>query len=346
MSLQAVDDAPATVSTAALCRALQLPRSAVYRRRQPARPPAPRPPSPRALTEAEQATVRDTLNSPRFQDQAPRQVYATLLDEGTYLCSWSTMYRVLRMHDEVRERRNQLRHPAYAKPELLATAPRQLWSWDITKLKGAQPWTYYYLYVIMDVYSRYVVGWMVMERESAALAEALIAETCAKEGIRPDQLTLHADRGSSMASKTVAQLLADLGVTKTHSRPHVSNDNPYSEAQFKTLKYRPDYPPAFGSVADARAWTRAFVGWYNHEHHHTALGLLPPAVVHHGQAEDVRNKRQAVLAAAQAAHPERFVRGTPHVPEVPTAMWINPPQHVAEHQTDGSSTDQVVNDLS
>ena len=191
----------------------------------------------------------------------------------------------------------------------------------------------------MDVFSRYVVGWMVMERESAALAEALIAETCAKEGITPDQLTLHADRGSSMASKTVAQLLADLGVTKTHSRPHVSNDNPYSEAQFKTLKYRPDDPSTFGSVADARAWTRTFVAWYNHEHHHSALGLLTPAVVHHGQADAVRSKRQAVLAAAQAAHPERFGRGTPRVPEVPSAVWINPPQHRAEHQIDGSSTD-------
>ncbi len=269
--------------------------------------------------------MRDLLNSPRFQDQAPRQVYATLLDEGTYLCSWSTMYRILRTHHEVRERRNQLRHPAYRKPELLATAPRQLWSWDITKLKGTQPWRYYYLYVIMDVFSRYVVGWMVMEREAASLAEALIAETCAKEGIGVDQLTLHADRGSSMSSKTVAQLLADLGVTKTHSRPHVSNDNPYSEAQFKTLKYRPDYPKTFGSLEDARAWTRAFVTWYNDQHHHTGLGLLTPAVVHHGLAADTRNKRQAVLVAAQAAHPERFVRGTPRVPAVPSAVWINPP---------------------
>jgi putative transposase len=261
------------------------------------------------LTAAEQATVRDTLNSPRFQDQAPRQVYATLLDEGSYLCSWSTLYRILRTHDEVRERRNQLRHPAYTTPELLATAPRQLWSWDITKLKGAQPWTYYYLYVIMDVFSRYVVGWMVMEREAASLAEALIAETCAKEGILPDQLTLHAERGSSMSSKTVAQLLATLGVTKPHSRPHVSNDNPYSEAQFKPLKYRPDYPKVFGSVEDARAWTRAFVVWYNQKHHHTALGLLTPTVVHHGLVGAVRTKRQVVLVAAQAAHPERFVWG-------------------------------------
>jgi len=297
------------------------------------------------LTAAEQATVRDTLNSPRFQDQAPRQVYATLLDEGTYLCSWSTMYRVLRTHDEVRERRNQLRHPAYTKPELLATAPRQLWSWDITKLKGAQPWTYYYLYLIMDVFSRYVVGWMVMEREAASVAEALIAETCAKEGIPPDQLTLHADRGSSMASKIVAQLLADLGVTKTHSRPHVSNDNPYSEAQFKTLKYRPDYPQAFGSVEDARAWTRGFVAWYNHEHHHTGLGLLTPAVVHHGQAEAMRKKRQVVLTAAQAAHPERFVRGEPRVPDVPSAVWINPPQRLAEHHPVVPSAEQTSSDL-
>ena len=282
--------------------------------------------------------MRDTLNSPRFQDQAPRQVYATLLDEGTYLCSWSTMYRILRTHNEVRERRNQLRHPAYVKPELLATAPRQLWSWDITKLKGAQPWTYYYLYVIMDVFSRYVVGWMVMEREAAMLAEALIAETCAKEGILADQLTLHADRGSSMSSKTVAQLLADLGVTKTHSRPHVSNDNPYSEAQFKTLKYRPDYPKRFGSVEDARAWTRAFVTWYNEHHHHSGLGLLTPAVVHRGQATDVQSKRQAVLVAAQAVHPERFVRGTPRVPALATAVWINAPATWNEHATPTSSS--------
>ncbi len=270
-------------------------------------------------------TVRETLNSPRFQDQAPRQVFATLLDEGVYLCGWSTMYRILREHAEVRERRDQLRHPAYSRPELLATAPRQLWSWDITKLKGAQPWTYYYLYVIMDVFSRYVVGWMVMEREAATLAEAFIAETCAKEGIVPDQLTLHADRGSSMTSKTVAQLLVDLGVTKTHSRPHVSNDNPYSEAQFKTLKYRPGYPKEFGSVVDARAWTRQFVDWYNHQHHHSGLGLLTPAMVHQNQTTTVRAARQQVLTAAYTAHPERFAHGIPVPPSLPSAVWINPP---------------------
>lgn len=235
------------------------------------------------------------------------------------------MYRILRQHDEVRERRDQVRHPAYTRPELLATEPRQLWSWDITKLKGAQPWTYYYLYVIMDVFSRYVVGWMIMERESATLAEAFIAETCAQEGITPDHLTLHADRGSSMTSKTVAQLLMDLGVTKTHSRPHVSNDNPFSEAQFKTLKYRPDYPKDFGSIADARAWTRQFIQWYNQHHHHSGLGLLTPAVVHHGETDAVRTQRQQVLDAAHAAHPERFVRGAPHVADGPRAVWINPP---------------------
>ena len=235
------------------------------------------------------------------------------------------MYRILRAHTEARERRDQLRHPTYHRPELLATRPRQVWSWDITKLKGAQPWTYYYLYVILDVFSRYVVGWMVMEQETATLAEALIAETCAAEGIAPDQLTLHADRGSAMTSKTVAQLLADLGVTKTHSRPQVSNDNPYSEAQFKTFKYRPGYPTAFGSVADARAWTRQFIAWYNHAHHHSGLGLLTPAVVHHNQTAAVRGARQQVLTAAHAAHPERFVHGCPTPPTVPSAVWINPP---------------------
>jgi putative transposase len=213
--------------------------------------------------------VRELLTSARFQDCAVRQVYASLLDEGTYLCSWRTMYRILTAAGEVRQRRNQLRHPTYTKPELLATQPKQLWSWDITKLKGPAKWTYYYLYVILDVFSRYVVGFLISQRETAELAEAFIAETCAKEGIGPDQLTLHADRGSAMTSKSVAQLLCDLGVTKTHSRPHVSNDNPYSESQFKTLKYRADFPAQFGSVADARAWARIFFHWYNHEHHHS-----------------------------------------------------------------------------
>jgi putative transposase len=287
------------------------------------------PPSPRALSPAERAEVRAVLNSERFADCAPREVYATLLDEGTYLCSWSTMYRSLREADEVKRRRDQVRQGAYAKPELLATHPNQLWSWDITKLKGSVPWTYYYLYVILDVYSRYVVGWLIAERETAELAEAFIAETCAQERIDPHQLTIHADRGSAMTSKCVAHLLADLGVTKTHSRPHVSDDNPFSEAQFKTVKYHPTFPERFGSVVEARAWARTFFHWYNAEHHHTGIGLMTPATVHHGQAPVVRAARQATLTAAYQAHPERFVRGAPRPPALPPAVWINPPTTAA-----------------
>ena len=269
--------------------------------------------------------MRDVLNSPRFQDRAPREVYATLLDEQIYLCSWRTMYRILAAADEVRERRDQLRRPTYTKPELLATRPNQLWSWDITKLKGPATWTYYYLYVILDVFSRYVVGFLISERETAELAEAFIAETCAKEGICRDQLTLHADRGSAMTSKSVAHLLVDLGVTKTHSRPHVSNDNPYSEAQVGTLKYRPDFPAQFGSLADARAWARPFFQWYNHDHHHRGIGVRTPAIVHRGEAVATIAVRQQVRLAAYQSHPDRFVRGAPPPPMLPPAVWINPP---------------------
>ena len=313
------------VGVSVACRALAVPRSSFYRARRPQVGTRPRAAPVRALKPPEQEQVCQALNSPRFQDCAPREVYATLLDEGTYLCSWRTMYRILEARDQVRERRDLLCHPTYAKPELLATGPNQLWSWDLTKLRGPAKWTYYYLYTIMDVYSRYVVGWLIAERESAHLAEQLIAETCRKQGITAEQLTLHADRGSSMRSKTVALLLADLGVTKTHSRPHVSNDNPYSEAQFKTMKYRPDYPDRFGSIQDARAWAREFFAWYNQHHHHTALGLLTPNIVHHGQAELVISQRQQVLRAAHAAHPERFVRGVPIHPALPTEVWINKP---------------------
>jgi len=236
------------------------------------------------LSETEKTQVRDLLNSERFQDQPPREVYATLLDEGQYHCSWRTMYRILDEHAEMRERRNQLRHPVYQRPELLATGPKQLWSWDITQLRGPAKGQFYYLYVILDVFSRYVPGWLIAERESAELAEELIAETCHKQSIAAAQLTLHADHGSPMIAKPMAQLLADLGVQKSHSRPHVSNDNPYSEAQFRTLKYCPTYPDRFGSVADARQWGQEFFTWYNDEHHHTGLALLTPADVHHGRA--------------------------------------------------------------
>ena len=278
------------------------------------------------MSEVEKTQVRDLLNSERFQDQPVREVYATLLDEGQYHCSWRTMYRILDEHAEVRERRNQLRHPAYQRPELLATGPKQLWSWDITKLRGPVKGQFYYLYVILDVFSRYVAGWLIAERESAELAEELIAETCRKQGIAAAQLTIHADHGSPMIARPVAQLMADLGVEKSHSRPHVSNDNPYSEAQFRTLKYVPTYPDRFGSVADARQWGQDFFTWYNDEHHHTGLALLTPADVHHGRAAALLAERQAVLQRAFEAHPERFVKGPSIVPQLPTAVWINAPQ--------------------
>ena len=313
------------VGVSAACQALGVPRSNFYRARQPKRAPKPRPTPERALKPQEKERVLQVLNSEPFQDSAPREVYAALLDEGQYLCSWRTMYRILKEHQLVCERRNQLRHPTYTKPELLASGPNQLWSWDITKLRGPAKWTYYYLYTILDVFSRYVVGWLIAERESARLAEHLIGETCAKQGIEPDQLTLHADRGSAMISKTVALLLADLGVTKTHSRPHVSNDNPYSESQFKTMKYRPGYPDRFGSIQDARAWARLFFHWYNHQHYHSGLALLTPATVHYGQAQAVLERRQETLQAAYALHPERFVRGVPRPPSLPTEVWINEP---------------------
>jgi putative transposase len=313
------------IGVQAACGVLSVPRSSLYHARRPRSARSSPKFSPRAFSQAEKIKVRQELNSERFQDCAPREAYATLLDEGQYLCSWRSMYRILAENDEVRERRNQLRHPNYSKPELLATGPNQLWSWDITKLLGPAKWTYYYLYVILDVFSRYVVGWMIAERESATLAEELIAETCARQGIQPDQLTIHADRGSSMTSKSVAFLLADLGVTKTHSRPHVSNDNPYSEAQFKTLKYRPGYPSRFGCQADARAWANTFFRWYNQEHHHSGLALLTPADVHYHRAQTVLQKRQLVLQAAYQKTPQRFVKGLPVPPQLPQAVWINPP---------------------
>jgi len=329
--IQAAETLAPTFGIVAACEAVGLPRASFYRAHPPVKPVAPslapeRSPSARALTPTEKATVREVLNSARFQDQAPREVYATLLDEECYLCSWRTMYRILAENQEVRERRDQLHHPTYAKPELLATRPNQLWSWDITKLRGPVPWTSYYLYVILDVYSRYVVGWMIAECESEDLAQELIRETCAKQGIQPGQLTLHADNGSAMIAKSVAQLLIDLDVVKSHSRPHVSDDNPYSEAQFKTLKYRPDYPDRFGCLVDARVWAQAFFAWYNQDHHHTGLGLLTPAVVHYGLAETVLQKRQRVLDVAYATHPERFVKHPPVPAQLPAAVWINPPQ--------------------
>jgi putative transposase len=314
-----------TLGLATACDILQVPRSSVYRARQPKLTPRLRAEPVRALSAAERDTVHHTLNSERFADQAPREVYATLLDEGTYLCSPSTMYRVLVEHTEVRERRDQLRHPAYSKPELLATRPNQVWSWDITKLLGPQKWTYYYLYVILDIFSRCVVGWLIADRESGDLAERLIAATCAKQHIERHQLTIHADNGGPMIAKSVAVLMTDLGVSPSHSRPHVSNDNPFSEAQFKTLKYQPDYPERFGSLLEARAWAQTFFPWYNDEHHHSGIGFMTPIAVHTGEAARLFAQRQQTLSAAYAAHPERFVNGPPVPPALPTAVWINPP---------------------
>ena len=307
------------------CRVLKVPRSRVYRARQPQTQPTARPQPASALSGEERDQVRQVLNSQRFQDKPPRQVYATLLDEGAYLCHWRTMYRVLAAHDEVRERRNLLVHPTYHQPELLATAPNQVWSWDITKLRGPVKWTYFYLYVLLDIYSRYVVGWLIAERETAALAQDLVETACARQGIARDQLTLHADNGGPMRAKSLALLLDDLGVSASHSRPYTSDDNPFSEAQFKTLKYHPGYPDRFGSIQDARVWARPFFDWYNEVHYHTGLNLLTPASVHYGQAETIRQQRQTVMNAAYAAHPERFSKGLPAVAAPPKAVWINPP---------------------
>jgi putative transposase len=333
----AIAELAPVVGTAAACAAVGRPRSTHYRchRKSPPPPrpePAQRRPQPRALSEAERERVLTVLHEPRFADQAPASVYATLLDEDTYLCSESTMYRLLREQGETGDRRRQASHPATVKPELVAAGPNQCWSWDISKLLGPVKWTYYYLYVIIDIYSRYVPGWMVATREDAKLAERLLGDACAKQDIAHGQLTIHADRGSSMASKPVALLLADLGVTKSHSRPHVSNDNPYSEAQFKTLKYRPDFPDRFDSVEHARAFCRDFFAWYNLVHRHSGIGLMTPSDVHHGRAPEVIAARQQVLDAAFLAHPERFVHNTPQAPKLPDTAWINRPNDPDDSQ--------------
>jgi putative transposase len=328
MIQQTVDELTPLVGTRPACRALGVAPATVYRRRNPppARQPRPRQPPDRALSEGEREAVLAVLHSERFVDCSPAQVWATLLDEGRYLASQRTMYRLLAArHGGVRERRAQLEHPAYAAPELLAEKPNEVYSWDITKLKGSAKWTSYYLYVILDVFSRYAVGWTVQHRESGHVAKDLIAQVCEQQTIRRDQLTIHADRGSSMTSKPVAFLLADLGVTKTHNRPYTSTDNPYSETQFKTLKYRPDFPARFDSIEHARAHCREFFDYYNHRHRHSGIGLMTPAAVHHGHAETIRRQRSRVLDAAYAATPERFVRRPPAPPALPTTAWINKP---------------------
>jgi len=329
--MEAAKKLASVVNWTQACLALGIARVSAYRfwkrKDNPAAPKEPAKPD-RTLSDAEKERVLEVLHSKRFADIAPQEVYATLLDEGVYLCSVRTMYRILEEHKEVRERRNQARHVEYAKPELLATRPNELWSWDITKLKGPAKWSYFHLYVIIDVFSRYVVGWMVADRESAELAKKLISETIRKQEADPSRLTIHADRGSSMRSKAVALMLSDLGVTKTHSRPHVSNDNPFSESQFKTMKYRPEFPTRFGCIEDARAFCVDFFGWYNTEHHHSGIALLTPEMVHYGLAEEVSLNRNVTLQRAYQLHPERFVQKKPEPPKLPDAVWINPPATV------------------
>lgn len=313
----------------AACEALSMPRATYYRYQNkkdttPRKKVCPRPPL--ALLPEERQLVLDTLHSERFIDLSPGEVVSILLDEGQYLCSERTMYRILSQVGEIKERRAQRAKTSYTKPELLATGPNQVWSWDITKLRGPVKWSYYYLYVILDIFSRNVVGWLIADREASSIAKTLIEETCKKQGIIKGQLTLHADRGASMKSKAVEFLLADLGVTKTHSRPYTSDDNPFSEAQFKTLKYCPQFPGRFGCIEDAKAFCRGFFKWYNEAHRHSGINRLTPHMVHYGQAEAVLEKRNGVLAQAFSKHAKRFKYRMPNAGELHECVWINPPK--------------------
>ena len=315
------------VGVAPACRALGVSRSTFYRRARPA--PGRRQPRPmpaRALSKIERQQVGATLASPRFVDRSPAEVAATLLDEGRYLCSERTMYRILSANGGVKDRRNQRVHPPFAKPELVATAPNQVWSWDITRLLGPRTWSYYYLYVLLDLFSRYAVGWMVADRENSALAQRLIEETCLKQGVEPKTLTLHSDRGSPMTAQGTAQLLARLGVTRSLGRPQVSDDNPFSEAQFKTLKYHPGFPSRFPDQDNATAYCRSFFPWYNTEHRHAGIAMLTPETVHYGRAQAALEQRRRALSAAWKRHPERFVGGQPAHKPLPQAVWINKPR--------------------
>ena len=316
-----------TVGKAAACAALEVSR-ATFHRRQSGRgthAAKPRPTPARALAEVEKQQALEILHDERFADFAPAEIHATLLDEGRYICSTRTYYRLLERKGEVRERRDQLRHPLYVKPELLATGPNQVWSWDITKLLGPRKWEYFNLYLAMDIFSRYAVGWMVSSKENARLAVRLFEEAHRRHQLVPGQVTVHQDRGAPMTSKTLGEKMIDLGVAQSFSRPRVSNDNPFSEAAFKTLKYRPAFPDRFGSIEDARAHCRTFFGWYNDAHRHSGIGFLTPAMVHFGRANEVRDRRAQVLSVAYAAHPERFVNRIPVPAELPSEVWINPP---------------------
>jgi len=333
------------IGVKAACDAMGIDRTTFYRRQAPkvfAQPAiVSRPKPPLTLADEERNNVLEVLVSERFVDKAPAEIYAILLDEGVYLCSVRTMYRVLDEEYGVKERRNQRKHPNYSKPELVATGPNQVWSWDITKLKGSEKGTYYHLYVMLDIYSRYVVGWMVATVESGELAKHLIAESLEKQGILPGSLTIHADRGTSMKSKLVTQLMVDMGVTKSHSRPKVSDDNPYSEAQFKTLKYHPEFPDRFGSIEDASDFCRFFMTWYNTEHRHSGIVMLTPESVHYGKAEQILEKRREVLEAAAQKHPLRFKGRKPDPGKLPDKVWINPPKPTLSDAVDVN--EEIVN---
>lgn len=317
-----------TTGVAPVLDALGLSRATFYRRqRRGDLVSCPRPRPERALDATERREVLDTLHGPRFVDRAPAQVVATLLEEGRYLCSTRTMYRILADEKEVRERRNQLRHPVYTKPELVARSPNEVWSWDITLLRTYEKWRYLYLYVLLDLFSRYVVGWLLAETATAALARRLITECVEREDIAADQLTIHADQGTQMVALTRSQFYAKLGIASSHSRPHVSNDNPFSESQFKTTKYHASFPGRFTGLEHGLGWGREFFPWYNHEHHHSGLAYLTPAQVHGGRTEEVLRAREETLRQAWETHPERFVNGPPRVQRPPSEVWINPPRH-------------------
>lgn len=312
------------IGVKAACAALNIPRGRFYKRK-PTTPQRLRPPRTIPLSADNRAAIRALLNSDRFMDMPPRQIYATLLDEGVYVGHWRTMYRILQAHGEVKERRPQRKHPIYKKPELLATAPNQVWSWDITNLRGASKWTHFKLYTVLDIFSRYVVGWLIADHESSALASQLIEASAKKQGIRPETLTLHADNGAPMTGKPLSQLLVDLGITQSHSRPHTSNDNPFSEAQFKTLKYCASYPGRFDTLQFARTWADEFFTWYNEVHYHSGLRLFTPSSVHYGEWQSIHSKRQAVLAQVYQQQPQRFTHGLPQAHTVPQSVWLNPP---------------------
>jgi len=319
------------VGLGAACQALRLSRATYSRwQRRAALPPVAlvRRPSPsRTLSQGERAQVLAILNEERFQDQPPAQVVATLSDEGQYVSSERTMYRILAENIQVKERRDQLQHPVYKRPELLATGPNQVWSWDITKLRAWAKWEYFYLYVILDIFSRYVVGWMLADRENSSLAKRLFEETLTKQGILPGQLVIHNDRGSPMIGHPLTELLSKMDLTHSFSRPHVSDDNPYSESQFKTLKYRPTFPNRFGSFPEAQVFCRDIFPWYNNQHHHSGIQYLTPANVHYGQAETILDARHVTMMRAFENHPERFVKGPPKRQQLPPAVWINPPKN-------------------